>query len=61
MPTEISNDTKYINSVFTYILHISGSLINRQKTFMNIMGIKSFFDVVVLKDISLSIFSIVFS
>ncbi|RIA82476.1 hypothetical protein C1645_835302 [Glomus cerebriforme] len=37
MPTEISDDTKYINGISTYILHITGSLINGQKAVMNII------------------------
>ncbi len=31
MPIKISDDTKYVNGVFTYILHITNSLINEQK------------------------------
>src|SRR6266487_4716597 len=45
MPTEVSDDTKYINGVSTYILRITGSLINRQKAVVNITGIRPFFDV----------------
>src|ERR1044072_8016171 len=45
MPTEVSDDTKYINGVSTYILCITGSLINRQKADMNITDIRPFFDV----------------
>ncbi|GBB95616.1 hypothetical protein RclHR1_25780002 [Rhizophagus clarus] len=36
MPTEVSNDTKYINGVSTYILRVSGCLINGQKAVVNI-------------------------
>src|ERR1044072_8280277 len=39
MPTEVSDDTKYINGVSTYILHITGWLINGQKPVINITGI----------------------
>ena len=39
MPTEVSDDTKYINGVSTYILRISGCLINGQKAVVNITGI----------------------
>jgi len=39
MPTEVSDDTKYVNRISTYILHITSSLINRQKAVMNITGI----------------------
>ena len=39
MPTEVSDDTKYINGVSTYILRITGSLINGQKAVVNITGI----------------------
>src|SRR6266516_3922394 len=56
MPTEVSDDTKYINGVSTYILRITGSLINRQKAVVNITGIRSFFDVEVPEDMPLSIF-----
>ncbi|CAI2175446.1 2945_t:CDS:1, partial [Funneliformis geosporum] len=45
MPTEVSDDTKYINGVSTYILHISGYLINGQKAVVNITDIRPFFDV----------------
>jgi hypothetical protein len=44
MPTEVSDDTKYINGISTYILHITGSLINGQKAVVNITGIRPFFD-----------------
>ena len=44
MPTEVSDDTKYINRVSTYILRITGSLINGQKAVVNITGIRPFFD-----------------
>ena len=47
MPTEVSDDTKYVNGLSTYILRITGSLINGQKAVVNITGIKLFFDVVV--------------
>ena len=39
MPTEVSDDTKYINGVSTYILRISGCLINGQKAVVNITDI----------------------
>ena len=39
MPTEISDDTKYVNGLSTYILHITSSLINGQKVVVNITGI----------------------
>jgi hypothetical protein len=39
MPTEVSDDTKYVNRVFTYILRITGSLINGQKAVVDITGI----------------------
>ncbi|CAG8501547.1 4706_t:CDS:2 [Cetraspora pellucida] len=56
MPTEVSDDTKYINGIFIYILCITGSLINRQKAVVNITGIKPFFDVKVPKEMPLSMF-----
>src|SRR5438270_9238982 len=56
MPTEVSDDTKYINGVSTYILRITGSLINGQKAVVNITGIRPFFDVKVPEDMPLSIF-----
>ena len=57
MPTEVSDDTsEYVNGVSSYILHITGCLINGQKAIVNVMGIKSFFDVVVPEEISLSMF-----
>src|SRR5207248_9933701 len=56
MPTEVSDDTKYINGVSIYILRITGSLINGQKAIVNVMDIKPFFDVVVPEEIPLSMF-----
>ncbi len=53
MLTAISNKTKYISKISTYILHVSDCLINRQKTIVNVIGIKPFFDVI---EISLFIF-----
>src|SRR4051812_43271570 len=47
MPTEVSDDTKYIKGVSSYILRIAGTLINGQKAVVNITGIKPFFDVVI--------------
>jgi hypothetical protein len=45
MPTEVSDDTKYVKGVSSYILRICGNLINGQKAIVNITGIKPFFDV----------------
>ena len=39
MPTKVSDDTKYVNGLSTYILRITSSLINRQKAVVNITGI----------------------
>ncbi|RIA92509.1 hypothetical protein C1645_820651 [Glomus cerebriforme] len=39
MSTEVSDDTKYINGVSTYILCITGSLINGQKAVVNITAV----------------------
>ncbi|CAG8564252.1 11880_t:CDS:2 [Cetraspora pellucida] len=44
MPTDVSDEAKYINGVSTYILRISDTLINRQKAIVDITGIKPFFD-----------------
>src|SRR5436305_2249056 len=56
MPTEVSDDTKYINRVSTYILRITGSLINGQKAVVNITGIRPFFDAEVPENYSSSSF-----
>ena len=56
MPTEVSDDTKYVNGLSTYILRITGSLINGQKAIVNITGIKPFFDVEVPEKMSISMF-----
>ena len=56
MPTEVSDNTKYVNGLSTYILRITGSLINGQKAIVNITGIKPFFDVEVPKKMSISMF-----
>jgi len=56
MPTEVSDDTKYVNGFSTYILRITSSLINGQKAVINITGIKPFFDVVVPEEMPLSMF-----
>ncbi|CAI2195563.1 12471_t:CDS:2, partial [Funneliformis geosporum] len=56
MLTAVSDEAKYINGVSTYILRISGCLINWQKTIVNVMGIKPFFDVVVPEETSLPTF-----
>ena len=53
MPTEVSDN---IEGYSSYILHIAGTLINRQKAVVNITGIKPFFDVVVPEEMSLSMF-----
>jgi len=45
MPTEVSDDTsKYVNGVSSYILCITGTLINGQKAVVKITGIRLFFD-----------------
>src|SRR2546421_12369752 len=56
MPTEVSDDTKYVNGLSTYILRITGSLINGQKAVVNITGIRPFFDIEVPEEMSLSMF-----
>ncbi|GBC00545.1 hypothetical protein RclHR1_38980001, partial [Rhizophagus clarus] len=56
MPTAVSDEAEYINGVSTYILRISGCLINGQKAIVNVMGIKPFFDVVVPEETPLSMF-----
>jgi hypothetical protein len=56
MPTEVSDDTKYINRTSTYILRITGSLINGQKAVVNITGIRPFFDAKVPENYSSSSF-----
>ncbi|GBB95091.1 hypothetical protein RclHR1_24740002 [Rhizophagus clarus] len=56
MPTEVSDDTKYVNGVSSYILRITSSLINGQKAIVNITGIKPFFDVEVPEKMSISMF-----
>ena len=39
MPTDVSDEAEYINRVFTYILYITGSLINGQEAVVNITDI----------------------
>jgi hypothetical protein len=56
MLTAVSDEAKYINGVFTYILRISGCLINEQKVIVNIISIKPFFDVVVSEEMPLFMF-----
>src|SRR4051794_3480693 len=57
MPTEVSDDTsEYVNGVSSYILRITGTLINGQKAVVKITGIKPFFDVEVPEEMSLSTF-----
>src|SRR5581483_6277873 len=56
MPTAVSDEAEYINGVSTYILRITGTLINGQKAVVKVMGIKPFFDVVVPEEIPLSTF-----
>ena len=56
MPTEVSDNTKYVNGLSTYILRITSSLINGQKAIVNITGIKPFFDVKVPEKMSISMF-----
>src|SRR5688572_32841640 len=56
MPTEVSDDTKYIKDVSSYILRITGSLINGQKAVVNITGIRPFFDAEVTENYSPSSF-----
>ncbi|CAG8597718.1 9267_t:CDS:2 [Paraglomus brasilianum] len=45
MPTDVSDEAEYIKGVSTYILRISGALINGQKAIVDITGIKPFFDI----------------
>ncbi|RGB23525.1 hypothetical protein C1646_774370 [Rhizophagus diaphanus] len=52
----VSDEAEYINGLSTYILHITGCLINGQKAIVNVMDIKPFFDVIVPEDIPLSMF-----
>src|SRR3954447_5928855 len=57
MPTEVSDDTsEYVNGISSYILRITGTLINGQKAVVKITGIKSFFDVEVPEEMPLSMF-----
>ncbi|CAI2199667.1 19148_t:CDS:2, partial [Funneliformis geosporum] len=56
MPTAVSDEAEYINGVSTYIMRVSGCLINRQKAIVNVMDIKPFFDVVVPEETSLPTF-----
>ena len=57
MPTEVSDDTsEYVNGVSSYILRITGTLINGQKAVVKITGIKPFFDVEVPEEMPLSTF-----
>jgi hypothetical protein len=56
MPTEVSDDAEYINGVSTYILRISGTLINGQKAIVNITGVIPFFDIEVPEEMPLSLF-----
>src|SRR6266498_2764315 len=59
MPTEVSDDTsEYVNGVSSYILHITGTLINGQKAVVKITGIKPFFDVKIPEEMLLSTFKI---
>ncbi|GBB91215.1 hypothetical protein RclHR1_01840012 [Rhizophagus clarus] len=55
MPTEVSDDTsEYVNNISSYILRITGTLINGQKAVVKITGIKPFFDVEVPEEMPLS-------
>ncbi|GBC00352.1 hypothetical protein RclHR1_38210001 [Rhizophagus clarus] len=57
MPTEVSDDTsEYVNGISSYILRITGTLINGQKAVVKITGIKPFFDVEVPEEMPLSTF-----
>jgi DNA polymerase elongation subunit (family B) len=56
MPMEVSDDTKFENGFSTYILRITGSLINGQKAIVNITGIRPFFDAKVSENYSPSSF-----
>ncbi|RIA84139.1 hypothetical protein C1645_832724 [Glomus cerebriforme] len=57
MPTEVSDDTsEYVNGVSSYILRITGTLVNGQKAVVKITGIKPFFDVEVPEEMPLSTF-----
>ncbi|CAB4386486.1 unnamed protein product [Rhizophagus irregularis] len=44
MPTYVSDEAEYIKGVSSYILRISGTLINGQKAIVDITRIKPFFD-----------------
>ena len=57
MPTEVSDDTsEYVNGVSSYILRITGTLINGQKAVVKITGIRPFFDAEVPENYSPSSF-----
>ena len=56
MPTEVSDDTKYVNGLSTYILRITSELINGQKAVVNITGIWPFFDIKVPEKMPLLMF-----
>ncbi|GBB88035.1 hypothetical protein RclHR1_14570004 [Rhizophagus clarus] len=57
MLTEVSDNTsEYVNGISSYILHITGTLINGQKAVIKITGIKLFFDVEVPEEMPLSTF-----
>ncbi|GBB92067.1 hypothetical protein RclHR1_01960017 [Rhizophagus clarus] len=56
MPTDVSDEAENINEMSTYILCITGTLINGQKVIMNIANIKLFFDAEVPDNYSSSSF-----
>ena len=56
IPTDVSDDTEYVKGVSTYILRITGTLINGQKAIVKTTGIKPFFDVAVPEKMPLSTF-----
>src|SRR6266480_6022483 len=57
MPTEVSDDTsEYVNGISSYILRITGTLINGQKAVVKITGIRPFFDAEVPENYSPSSF-----
>src|SRR5215216_3340816 len=56
MPTAVSDEAEYINKESTYIMRVSSCLINRQKAIVNVMGIKPFFNVIVIHEVEMDHF-----
>src|SRR6266540_388414 len=58
MAIDIEKSTEFINGKARYVLRLYSSLINGQKAVVSIMGIRVFFDILILDEESIDVFEV---